>query len=193
MARWEPGAADRLRAAALDLYAARGFEQTTVAEIAGAAGVTERTFFRHFADKREVLFNGQELLEQAFLAGVTAAPEGASPLEIVAAALASSADLFPDERRPWSRKRQSVIDANPGLQERELLKLAGLAAIVGAAMRERGVAEPAASLAAEAGLTVFRVSFGQWIADGENRTLADIEQAVMRELRDVVAPAMPAR
>ena len=79
MARWEPGARERLQAAALELFATRGFEQTTAAEIAQSVGLTERTFFRHFSDKREVLFYGQEQFLQAFLDGVQAAPPGAAP------------------------------------------------------------------------------------------------------------------
>ncbi|MFC7108595.1 TetR/AcrR family transcriptional regulator [Nonomuraea rubra] len=79
MTRWEPGAAERLQEAALELFATRGFEQTTATEIAQSVGLTERTFFRHFSDKREVLFHGQHLLTQAFLAGVENAPPDASP------------------------------------------------------------------------------------------------------------------
>src|SRR5689334_17156297 len=99
MVRWEPGARERLRAAAMELYISRGYEKTTAADIAQAVGLTERTFFRHFADKREVLFSGQEMLEQAFLDGVAAAPPGAAPLDLVASALSAAATFFPAERR----------------------------------------------------------------------------------------------
>src|ERR1700740_3337362 len=108
MVRWEPGAKEPLQAAALELFPARGFEQTTAAEIARSVGLTERTFFRHFSDKREVLFYGQGLLVQAFLDGVATAPPDASPIEVVTAALAAAANFFPDERRPPARVRQSV-------------------------------------------------------------------------------------
>jgi AcrR family transcriptional regulator len=182
MARWEPGARSRLQAAALELYVKQGYEQTTVEEIARAVGLTERTFFRHFADKREVLFDGQDALEQMFLDGVAAAPADASPLDIAASALASSAVFFPDARRHWSRQRQAVITANPALKERELLKMAALAGSVAGALRARGVADRAAVLAAESCVTVFAVSFEQWIADGESRSLAAVEQEVWRDL-----------
>jgi len=99
MARWEPGARERLQAAALELFATRGYEQTTAAEIAQSVGLTERTFFRHFSDKREVLFYGQERFLRAFIDGADAAPPGASPLEVVASALRAAASFFPDERR----------------------------------------------------------------------------------------------
>ncbi len=187
MVRWEPGARERLQAAALELYVKQGFEQTTVEEIARAAGLTERTFFRHFSDKREVLFDGQELLEKAFLDGVSAAPPGASPLEMVASALATSADFFADERRGWSRQRDAVIEANPALRERELLKLAALAKAVAEALRARGVSGRAAALAAQTGLTVFGVAFTQWITEGESRSLADVEREVLGELGALAA------
>jgi AcrR family transcriptional regulator len=182
MVRWEPGAPERLQKAALELFATRGYEQTTAAEIAQSVGLTERTFFRHFSDKREALFHGQQLLVQAFLAGVAAAPADASPIEIVASALRSAASFFPDDRRTHARTRQSVIDQNPALQERELHKLAGLATTMADALRARGVDDLAAALAAESGMTVFGIAFAQWIREGEERSLADIEAGVLREL-----------
>jgi len=187
MVRWEPGARERLQAAALDLFATRGFEQTTTAEIAQAVGLTERTFFRHFSDKREVLFFGQEMFVQAFLDGVDAAPMDASPLEVVGSALQSAASFFPDERRSYSRTRQVVIDANPALQERELHKLAGLATSVADALRRRGIGEPGATLAAESGVTVFGIAFAQWISDDEQRSLSAIAAEVLRELQKLTA------
>ncbi|HEY1644085.1 MAG TPA: TetR family transcriptional regulator [Streptosporangiaceae bacterium] len=182
MGRWEPGARERLQAAALELFATRGFEQTTAAEIAQAVGLTERTFFRHFSDKREVLFYGQEQFLQAFVDGVDAAPPDASPFEVIAAALDAAASFFPDERRPHSRTRQIVIDQNPALRERELHKLATLATVVAGALRARGTTEPAATLAAQSGATVFGIAFAQWIRDGEMRPLRGIAADVLREL-----------
>lgn len=180
MVRWEPGTAERLQKAALELFATRGYEQTTAAEIAQSVGLTERTFFRHFSDKREVLFQGQELLVQAFLDGIDAAPPEASPLEVVASALATAATFFPDERRPHSRARQSVIDRNPALQEREQHKLTTLATTVADALRARGVDELAATLAAESGATVFGIAFARWLR--EEKSLADIAADVLAEL-----------
>jgi AcrR family transcriptional regulator len=191
MVRWEPGTRERLQAAALELFATRGFEQVTAAEIAQAVGLTERTFFRNFGDKREVLFHGQDQFLQVFVDGVKAAPEDAAPLELIAAALQAAAAIFPDERRPYSRLRQTVIDANPALQERELHKLAGLAGTVATALRGRGVAEPTATLAAQSAATVFGIAFAQWIREGETRPLADIASDVLGELRDLAAAPAP--
>jgi len=183
MVRWEPGAQERLQEAALDLYAARGFDQTTAADIAQSVGLTERTFFRYFADKREVLFAGQEHFQQVFLDGVAAAPEDATPLQVVAFALQAAAAFFPDERRGHSRLRYSIISLNPGLQERELLKMATLADAIAGALQARGVGEPEAVLAAETGLTVFTVSYRRWMAPDEGRPLAEVEAATFGDLR----------
>lgn len=187
MVRWEPGTRERLFAAAVELFAARGYEQTTAAEIAQSVGLSERTFFRHFADKREVLFAGQDEFLAVFLAGLAGAPPDAGPMEQVSAALRAGTDLFPDERRPDVRLRQSVIDTNPPLREREEHKLAVLATTLAAALRDRGVEEPAATLAARSGVTVFSVAFAQWVASGEDRTLATLVASAQDELARLTA------
>src|ERR1700716_1955899 len=127
MTRWEPNARGRLEQAALDLYGERGFEDTTVAEIAARAGLTERTFFRHFADKREVLFSGAGTLQELLVSAVVSAPDSAAPIDAVAAGVEAIAALL-QERREFSRQRQAIIAANTELQERELIKLASLVA-----------------------------------------------------------------
>ncbi|MDG6100936.1 TetR family transcriptional regulator [Dactylosporangium aurantiacum] len=164
MGRWEPDAKGRLVVAALELYTSRGYEQTTVADIAQRAGVTERTFFRHFADKREVLFDGSSALQDLVVAAITDAPIEMPPLDVVGAAMERAAELL-EQRRPFAQQRALAIAANPSLQERELLKLAALGSASAAALRGRGVPEPAASLAAEAGVAVFKVAFERWIGD----------------------------
>lgn len=187
MARWESGARDRLQGAALELFAANGFDGTTVAEIAAAAGLTERTFFRHFTDKREVLFTGQEAFEQVFITGLAATTDD-EPMSIITAALRSAATFFPEDRRRWSRVRQQVIDAHEALRERELLKLSSLAAALTTALSARGVDSTSAALAAETGVTVFRTAFAAWIAPGETRSLAALQDTVMERLHTLVAP-----
>jgi AcrR family transcriptional regulator len=186
MVRWQPAARERLQAAALERFAEQGFDGTTVAEIAATAGLTERTFFRYFADKREVLFSGRDEFERLFVEGVAEAPEG-PPMAIVAAALDRAAAFFPDERRAWSRTRQTVIDAEPNLQERELLKLSALAVTMTAALQRRGVDATAAALAAESGVAVFRVAFARWIAVGEERPFDRVQRDVLAELRALVS------
>ncbi|MBO3749557.1 TetR family transcriptional regulator [Streptosporangiaceae bacterium NEAU-GS5] len=182
MGRWEPDARGRLERAALELYLERGFEQVTVAEIAGRAGLTERTFFRHFADKREVLFWGQGALRDIFVDTVAAASASTSPIDAVAEALAAAGAIF-HERREHARRRQAVIDANAGLQERELIKLASLAASLAGALRRRGVPEPAASLTAEAGIAVFKVAFVRWVSDPGEPDLPELIRESLDELK----------
>ncbi|HEX4248709.1 MAG TPA: helix-turn-helix domain-containing protein [Pseudonocardia sp.] len=165
MSRWEPNARGRLAEAALALYGEHGFEQTTAAEIAKRAGLTERTFFRHFADKREVLFGGGELAE-IVVGGALGAPEGVTPIEMVAAALEATGAMFED-RHAFARQRQAIILANAELLERELIKMASLASALADALRRRGVPEIAANLTAEVGVAVFRVAFERWVKEDD--------------------------
>lgn len=187
MGRWEPDARGRLRRAALELYADGAFEQTTVADIAALAGVTERTFFRHFADKREVLFDGADDLLGAVVSGIATASDAGSPVDVVVAAFAGAAPLL-EQHGDFAAQRAAVISSNPGLQERELLKLAALGAAAAQALRERGVPDPAASLAADTGVTVFRVGFEAWIG-GAAGGLADCIRTTWSDLRVLATQA----
>ncbi|MEV4621050.1 TetR family transcriptional regulator [Asanoa sp. NPDC049573] len=184
MARWEADASGRLREAALELYVSRGFEQTTVAEIAARAGLTARTFFRHFADKREVLFAGSAELQARLVDALVAAPEAASPMQAVGAALDAAAALL-GQNHQRSRQRQSVINSNPELRERELIKMASLSTALADGLRRRGVAEPDASLAAEAGIVVFRVAFERWISEPDGPDLARTMRDALDRLKAV--------
>ncbi|MFB7334821.1 TetR/AcrR family transcriptional regulator [Streptomyces adustus] len=187
MGRWEPDARGRLAKAALELYGERGYEQTTVAEIAKRAGLTERTFFRHYADKREVLFGGTPpSLQDLFVQAVTEAPPATTPIDALALGLDAASEMFVD-RRDFARKRQAVITANAELQERELIKLASLSAALADALRARGVPEPAASLTAEAGVAVFKVGFERWVAPGEQREMAPLMRESLDALKAVTA------
>ncbi len=186
MSRWEPNARGRLEQAAMELYVERGFEQTTVAEIAKRAGLTERTFFRHFADKREVLFWGAGELQELLVSTLASAPDSAAPIDAVAAALASVETVF-SERREFSRQRQRVIAANVELQERELIKLATLSAALAGVLRRRGVADPAAELAAEAGIAVFKITFQRWVDPGNHQDFGALVRESLAELKAVTA------
>ena len=186
MGRWEPNARGRLMQAAFALYSERGFEQTTVAEIAGRAGLTERTFFRHFADKREVLFAGADELQRLLVDAVAEAPDSAAPIDAAAAGL-EAAGAFIQEGGELPRQRQVIIAASAELRERELIKLAALASALADALRGRGVEDPAASLTAEAGIAVFRIAFERWIADTRQRDLPGLIRESLQELRTVIA------
>ena len=184
MGRWEPNARGRLAQAALTLYAEQGFEKTTAAEIAARAGLTERTFFRHYADKREVLFYGMDSLRDILVHAVAGAPISAGPMEAAGAALEAVAGMVA-ENPEYARLRNAVVSANAELQERELIKLAQLAAAMSGALRERGIPEPAASLAAETGVAVYRVAFARWISEPGQPDLPSILRESLEELRGV--------
>jgi AcrR family transcriptional regulator len=181
MTRWQPDARGRLGQAALELYAERGFDNTTVAEIAKRAGLTERTFFRHYADKREVLFGGAGGLQETLVDTVADAPGSLLPLDAVAAGLEAAANLL-QSRREFSLRRQAIIAANPELQERELIKQASMSAALAGALRGRGVAEPTAKLAAEVSIAVMRVAFQRWIQDANDRDLPQLVREALDQI-----------
>ncbi|MGH3304783.1 MAG: TetR/AcrR family transcriptional regulator [Streptosporangiaceae bacterium] len=191
MGRWEPDARGRLAKAALELYAEQGFEQTMVAEIAARAGLTERTFFRHFADKREVLFSGMERLRDLLARAVADAPASATAMEAVTAAFEAAGAMF-QENPERVRLRDAIVSANAELRERELIKLAAFAAAVAGALRDRGIPDPAAGLAAETGVAVFKIAFARWVSEQGEPDLPGIFRESMAELRGVLADGGPA-
>jgi AcrR family transcriptional regulator len=169
------------------LFDERGYEGTTVADIAERAGLTKRTFFRYFGDKREVLFSGSEPLRAKFVDAIAAAPTDAAPLDAIAAGLDAMADLFEGIGGDGPRRRQAIIAANPDLQERELIKMIGFAAAGATALRDRGVTEPAASLAAEAGIAVLRIAFEQWATGPKGQDMKKLLRNSLAELKAVAA------
>lgn len=188
MGRWEPDARGRLEQAALELYAEQGFEATTVAQIAERAGLTERTFFRYFGDKREVLFWGAGELREALESAVREAPTGLAAMASAIMALERVADVVFEARRERVWQRQAIVSANNELQERELIKLAGLSATLASALQERGFASTEARLAAEAGIVVLKAAFERWLSvrAGEH-SLADLIGSTAAELRAVAS------
>jgi AcrR family transcriptional regulator len=186
MGRWEPNARGRLAKAAMELYAEQGFDQTTVAEIAVRAGLTERTFFRHFTDKREVLFYGTEMLRDLLTRAVADAPPAATAMDAVSAAFEAAGAML-QENRERARLRDSIVSANADLRERELIKLAALGSAVAATLRDRGIPDPTASLAAETGVAVFKVAFARWVSTPGQPDLSAIIRESMAELKGVLA------
>ncbi len=186
MSRWKPDAAGRLIKAAITLFAEQGYEETTVAEIAERAGLTKRTFFRYFSDKREVLFSGSGELERLWLEAMAGAPAKATPLAVVTAGLDPVAELF-IERHDFARIRARIIEANPELKERELIKLQTLTGAIKAALIERGVSATAAILAAQSGVTVFHVAFTNWVHQDDPTAFRRMMGESLQELRAVIA------
>ncbi|HVC77736.1 MAG TPA: helix-turn-helix domain-containing protein [Candidatus Micrarchaeaceae archaeon] len=172
---------------ALELYAKHGYDQTTVAEIAQRAGLTERTFFRHFVDKREVLFAGSDDLRDLLVGAVAGAPASAPPMAAVTAGLLAAGAAFNEDRRGFSMRRQSIIAANAELRERELIKLATLASAIADTLRQRGVSDPAASLTAEAGIAVFHVAFHRWVDASNELGWDELVRSSLAELRVLVS------
>jgi AcrR family transcriptional regulator len=186
MSRWEPNARGRLEQAAMELYRERGFDQTTVEEIAARAGLTERTFFRYFADKREVLFWGSASLQEFLVERLASAPDLTTPIDAVAGAFEALAESF-EERRDFARQRHALIATHAELQERELIKLASLASAIAAALLRRGLADPAATLTAETGVAIFKIAFEHWVNDAKRRDLAHHVRQSLDALKAVAA------
>jgi AcrR family transcriptional regulator len=186
MGRWQPDARARLQEAALALYGERGYDQTTVAEIAERAGLTKRTFFRYFTDKREVLFWGSEILEQQMVAAVDDAPASASALGLIGAALDAAAARF-EEFREFAGPRHRIIASSHELQERELIKAASLAAGLARALRARGLGDSAATLAARTGITIMQVAFEQWVDNPDRTPFQQIARDALAQLRELTA------
>jgi len=192
MGRWEPDASGRLAKAALELFQERGYLETTVADIAARAGLTERTFFRYFTDKREVLFSGSKVLEEAIVETVTGAPATAEPLPLVAAAVEAAAARLQELRDMNAvRFRYALVTQHAELRERELIKMASLAAAITQALRARGVGEPAASLAAEAGIAIFKVGFERWLGEKKRQDFPGHVRAAFETLKGLTDAAPP--
>jgi AcrR family transcriptional regulator len=167
----------------LELFSEQGYDNTTVAQIAERAGLTKSTFFRHFPDKREVLFVGQDTLCQLFADGIAAAPSAATPLEAVAAALDAAAVAFTLDRRDLGPQRGAVIAGNTELQERDALKRASFAAAMTQALQEHGVPDPTASLAAELGVLAFKGAYARWADPTNQQEFGELARQSLQELQ----------
>jgi AcrR family transcriptional regulator len=183
VSRWAPNARERLEDAALDLFVENGYDETTVAQIADRAGLNRATFFRHFADKREVLFGGEDVLAGLFADGIRAAPPGATLAECLQAALAAVEVVMTPHRRAAAARRVLVLAASSELQERGLLKHARIAKSIAAALRERGTDELTARLAAETGMLAFSVAFERWMKANDDEPFLAFADAALSDLQ----------
>jgi len=186
VARWEPGATQRLVAAAVDLFTEQGYDATTVAQITERAGVTKSTFFRHFADKREVLVAGQETLSGLLSDGIRDAPPDVGPLAAVAAGLERASGEMGPANRDLGPRLKAAVAASAELQERDALKSVGMAAAMTTALVARGVDDPTAQLAAELGVLAFKRGYARWseTRQDDGTGLAQHALAALRELHD---------
>lgn len=189
MSRWQPGARGRLEGAAVELFLEQGFAETTVAQIADRAGLTTRTFFRHFVDKREVLFAGEEDLPGLVAGFLAGAPATAGPMEVVVHGLRAVMTPSFERRLDYLRARRAVIDADEGLRERELRKLAGLSDAIGHGLRLRGADELTAALAARLAVTAFNVAVSRWLDRNGEPDLATVVGETLDALRSIAGAA----
>jgi AcrR family transcriptional regulator len=183
VSRWAPDARERLETAALDLFAENGYEETTVAQIADRAGLNRATFFRHFADKREVLFGGEDVLAGLFGDAIRGASPDATLTECLQAAFAAAGATMTPQQRAKAAQRVLVVAANTEVQERALLKHARVARSISAALRARGADELTARLGAEVGMLAFRIAVERWMEPGDNEPFALQAAAALRELQ----------
>jgi AcrR family transcriptional regulator len=164
MGRWQPGARERLEQAALDLFVEQGFTETTVPQITARAGLTTRTFFRYFADKREVLFAGEELVPERVARFMAEAPPTLGPMELITAGLApAAAAIFEGRDLDYLLRRRAAVDAEPALRERELRKFSLMSEALERGFRDRGVDDLTAQLAAGIAMTTFRIAVTRWL------------------------------
>ncbi len=176
----------RMREAALELFLEKGYDGTTAAEIAARAGVTERTFFRHFPDKREVLFNEAEL-HARLDAAIAEAPPRLGPLEAVVWAFQSLAPMF-EENRPLAEPGRAVIAQTPALQERQLAKTASITRAITEALQRRKIEPALAGLAAVTGMAVTGHALQAWVQDPSLPLVEHFEQA-FQALKQLSKPA----
>jgi AcrR family transcriptional regulator len=192
MSRWAPNARDRLEAAALELFSENGYEETTVAQIAERAGLNRATFFRHFADKREVLFGGEDVLADLFSEAIRGSAAGAPLIGLVRTALIAAEDVMTPQQKVKAARRVRVLAVNTEAQERGLLKHARIVTSITAALREQGCDELAARLGAQAALLAFSIAFERWMKDdGEESFLSFVPAAlsdVQASAAELVAP-----
>lgn len=188
MPRWEPDAVGRLQSAAFELFAEQGYERTTVAEITERAGLSKRTFFNHFTDKREVLFGPVSDLQQEIVTReIAACPADLPPLDAAVRGLRTAADTLFEPRRDAVTRRREIIAANPELEERELRKRAALTDAIAEALRARGTDTDTAFLSAQAGVLVHQAAMRRWTQSAGNRPLRDFLADALLSLRAITA------
>ena len=188
MPRWEQGAEDRLRDAAIELFLEHGYDNVTVTQITERAGLTRRTFSRYFADKRDVLFAGSEMLPVALAKAVREADAALTPFEALLAALEQVGDVLADRVAQHAAQRRAIVEASPELRERGRTKFADVAQALADALRERGASPSTAALLADVGVAIFQTAFGRWVDAPKEATLA----ARVREAADEIAAAIGA-
>jgi AcrR family transcriptional regulator len=190
MGRWEPNTRARLETAALELFVEHGFAETTVPQIAARAELTNRTFFRHFSDKREVLFSAGDDFPERIMGIVRGAPKTDDLWELVRYGVDTAARTFFPGRREYFRLRRAIIHSDPGLRERDLGKQADLAAAIRAGFLELGYDDQQATMAAQVSAVAMHDAIDRWVDDDSG---APLEHFVRRNLDTIQSMARAAR
>lgn len=170
--RWPEDSRSRLVDAAMSLFGEHGYSGTTVDDIAARAGVTARTFFRHFADKEEVLFADDDTLLPVLLASISATPGPIAADALMLHTLTTLADVMQPQRSELVA-RQRIIDTDVSLTGRELAKQARWQHGVSATLIERGFDPDDAEILAAVGFAIFVRALHAWLADDTGPDLAD--------------------
>ena len=195
MARWQTGTQNRLEQAAWALFLEQGFAETTVPEIAARAGLTTRTFFRHFADKREVLFAGDESVPTFVQHLMAQTPPDVRPVPLILSQLGPFAETVFGHRRDMLRLRHRIIITDQGLRERELQKTATLRTAIVDGFVQRGTDKLTASLVADLAIMVLGTALAQWLnSDGPvslSTAVAEVLAAFKRLTSEVEPEAVP--
>lgn len=192
MGRWQPGARERLEQAALELFLEQGYTETTVPQITARAGLTTRTFFRYFADKREVLFAGEEEVPERVARFLAKAPPSLSPMELISEGLGpAAAEIFEGRSLDYLLSRRAAIDAEPALHERELRKFSLMSKALEQGFRDRGVDDLTARLAAETAVTTFRISVIRWLNHLGTPDLPTTIDQTLTTLKNLTNPSTP--
>jgi AcrR family transcriptional regulator len=165
---------ERLARAAMTLFLERGFDATTLDDIALAADVSRRNFFHYFASKEEVIFAWQEGFEAALIAAVAARPPEESLMDAAQQALASAIGRI-DRREALTIAR--LKEATPALHARDQMKYEALERKFAEALGQRLPAGPRnalrARLVAMAAIGVMRIFSDSWLAEGGDSEPSD--------------------
>ncbi|GAA2503756.1 TetR/AcrR family transcriptional regulator [Winogradskya humida] len=187
MARWQPDARERLEKAALELFTEQGFAETTVPQITARAGLTTRTYFRHFADKREVLFAGEDEYPAKVARMVAEAPPGLTAMALIAHGLHTMAATAFEGQRARLKARQAVVQSDEGLRERELRKLSAMWEAITDGFQTRGFDNLTATVAARIAVTAFNVAIERWLAAPDDQPLTGFVDETLKSLRSITA------
>ncbi|TWG08170.1 mycofactocin system transcriptional regulator [Saccharopolyspora dendranthemae] len=175
--------AAELEQVAFDLFDEQGFERTTVADIAAAAGIARRTFFHYFPSKNDIPWGDFEAGLERMRAEFRALPEDVPLMEAVRHCLVEF-NRVPDYQVPAHRRRMRLIMGVPALQAHSTLRFESWREVVAECVGHR-LAQSSTALIpqtiAHAALGVALAAYQHWL-DHPGSEIADLLDTAMREL-----------